>query len=302
MKRIFLAKRSLAMCVAVYCFALLLSPADVKAQCQPFISIDGNNTSAKSVALPIWLRAGQVLGMNAAVPSVSVIEFTENSGALEYSRVVDVTTTSTVPTGKVWKIESIIITPLIGNVLSTATYTTSGTFTIPSCTNYVCIEVWGAGGGGGTCSGCASNSGGAGGGGGGGYGTGCFTVTPGGSLSVSIGAGGTAGNTGGTTNVGGLISATGGGGGSPGVGGVGGAGGTSTAYVQMTGTPGTNGTLSGSGGVSGGAGANGGAGGSGGQSTTAGTAPGGGGGSGATVNGNPVSGKPGGAGQAKISW
>ncbi len=288
--------------VLLLTIALFFLPSIAFTQCQPFISIDGMNTSAKTVALPLWLKAGQVLGMNEAVPSISVIEFTENGTSLEYSRVIPVTTQSTVPEGKVWKVESIVITPLIGSVLSTVTYTASGTFTVPQCTNYICIEAWGAGGGGGSCSGCASNSGGSGGGGGGGYGTGCFTVTPGSTLNITIGQGGGQSAAGGTTSVDNLISATGGAGGSSGIGGAGGAGGTSTAYVRITGETGRQGNTSGSGGSAGGAGANGGAGGTGGQNPAAGTAPGGGGGSGANVNGSIVTGRAGARGQVTISW
>lgn len=288
---------------AVFAFTLLLGGSQkAVSQCQPFISIDGKNTSARTVVLPMWLKEGQVLGMNEAVPSVSVIEFTQNGSALEFSQVLSVTTESSVPQGKVWKIESVVVTPLIGNVLSSVTYTSSGTFVVPTCTNFVCIEAWGAGGGGGTCTGCANNQGGSGGGGGGGYGTGCFTVTPGSTLNVVVGNGGSAGQVGGTTSVDNLISATGGSGGSPGVGGAGGAGGTSSAFVKINGQPGTTGTTSGSGGVSGGAGANGGAGGNGGQNPTVGNAPGGGGGSGANVNGTIVAGRNGARGQVTISW
>lgn len=271
-------------------------------QCNPYIQIDGSSSSPDKLALPMWLHAGQTVDMNEAVSSISLIEFTENPASLEYSQVLSITSAATVPSGKVWKIESIAQVPLTGNILNTLTFTKSGTFTVPTCTNYICIEVWGAGGGGGNCSGCPSNNGGAGGGGGGGYGAGCFTVTPGSSLTVTIGAGGGATIQGGTTDVGGLISSTGGGGGTSGVGGAGGTGGTSTAYIQIPGFNGTDGNTSGQGGSPGGAGANGGAGGTGGCNPGAGTAPGGGGGGGDNCNGTTYSGKAGAAGQAKISW
>jgi len=285
-------------------FLTTLTPVLVSAQCQPYISIDGNNTSASTTALPIWMHEGQTLGMNEAVPSISVIEFTVSGSSLEFSQVLSITSTSTVPAGKVWKIESMVITPLIGNVLNNITYTSSGTFKVPSCTNFICIEVWGAGGGGGNCDGCASNQGGGGGGGGGGYGSGCYTVTPGSTINVTVGTGGSATSTGGTTSVGSLISATGGAGGGSGTSGIGGAGGSSSAYVQITGGKGTNGSASGQGGKAGGNGANGGAGGSGGGSSgpTAGTAPGGGGASGANVNNTTYTGRNGARGEVKISW
>lgn len=95
-------------------------------------------------------------------------------------------------------------------------FTSSGTYTVPASVRSV--EIFCVGGGG---SGASSNDGGlghyCGGGGGGGYTkTGTYTVTPGSSYVVTVGAGGkgvaaAAGNSGGTTSVGTLISAAGGG-------------------------------------------------------------------------------------------
>ncbi len=80
-------------------------------------------------------------------------------------------------------------------------FTVSGSFVIPSGANSITVEVVGAGGSGGIN--------GSGGGGGGGYAMGVYTVTPGTSYAVTIGAGG-AGSSGGTTSFGSLISASGG--------------------------------------------------------------------------------------------
>jgi len=71
------------------------------------------------------------------------------------------------------------------------TFRTVGTnaWTVPAGVTKICIELWGGGGGG-------SNFGG---GGGGGYIKAYFTVTPGSSVSYTIGTGGSGGNTAGTT-------------------------------------------------------------------------------------------------------
>lgn len=98
----------------------------------------------------------------------------------------------------------------------TAAFQASGTLTVPTGVTQIICQVWGAGGGG--ASGSASGAAGSG-GGGGGYAYGTFRVTPGQVIPVTVGTGGasvsgaTNGNTGGTTSIGSLISATGGGGG-----------------------------------------------------------------------------------------
>lgn len=300
--------------VAVLLIAAVIS-TKVCSQCEPIIYVDSKANEVSGLTLPVWLNAGQILSMNGAVNSVSVIEFTENGASLEYSHVLSISSQSTVPAGKVWKIESILKLPLKGNLLNTLTFTSSGSFIVPTCTNYICVEVWGGGGGGGgaystssQCNTCAF----AGGGGGGGYGSGCITVTPGSTIPVTVGAAGARGyngsngSAGGTSSVG-SVSATGGGGGMGATGsgtGAGGSGGTSSAFVNITGGNGVAGIAAGPSG-NGGAGANGGAGGSGNGCNgdgTAGTFIGGGGGGAASGASNPRYGGNGAAGQVKISW
>lgn len=114
----------------------------------------------------------------------------------------------------------------------TQTFTNSGTFTVPAGVTTLTIEVVGGGGDGG------GNGGG--GGGGGGYSSGIFSVTPLSTIPVVIGGSG-----GGTTSVGALITATGGGNGTsvsnPNLGG-GGAGGVgSGGSVNYTGGTGGGG-------------------------------------------------------------
>lgn len=108
-----------------------------------------------------------------------------------------------------------------------ATYNTPGsfTFTVPTGITRLKVYLWGAGGGGG-----GSNAAGAAGSAGanGGYCEGYFLVTPGQSIAVAIGTGGSGGNAatpsngavGGATSFGALCSSTGGGGGGTGFGAV----------------------------------------------------------------------------------
>lgn len=96
------------------------------------------------------------------------------------------------------------------------TFTTSGTFTVPSGVRSIDIFCVGGGGAGGSSSETSQGNPSVSGGGGGGY-TATkkgYAVTPGATFTVTIGAGGTAkkgtGNTGGTTSFGSILSATGG--------------------------------------------------------------------------------------------
>ncbi len=114
-------------------------------------------------------------------------------------------------------------------------FTASGNFLVPPSVTSITVEVVGAGGSG------AGNGGG--GGGGGGYAAGVYAVTPGASIPVTIGVGGS-GSVGGTTSLGSFISATGGANGTtvsnPNIGG-GGAGGTGVNGTIVNRTGGTGG-------------------------------------------------------------
>jgi uncharacterized repeat protein (TIGR01451 family) len=74
-------------------------------------------------------------------------------------------------------------------------YTANDTFTVPSNVTSLTVEAWGAGGGGGKSTAANNNAGG--GGGGGGYARSSLTVTPGSSITVNVGTGGSASNNGG---------------------------------------------------------------------------------------------------------
>jgi hypothetical protein len=159
-------------------------------------------------------------------------------------------------------------------------------FIVPSNITTIAVEVWGGGGGGGGSTYTNQGSG----GGAGGYGKGVFTVTPGDTNAVVVGAGGAGGtggaggaaaSPGGASSFGTLISA---GGGFAGTNaqtfGLGSAGGASTAPINITGGAGQWTTSLG--GNYGGSAGNGGSGGWGdaGSGAGAGQAPGGGGGGG----------------------
>lgn len=105
------------------------------------------------------------------------------------------------------------------------TITTSGNFVVPAGCTSLKIETWGAGGGGGAASATLVAIASGGGGGGGAYNSSAFTVIPGQTYTITIGAGGTAGlsstnggngGSGGATTVSGdagTVTANGGGGG-----------------------------------------------------------------------------------------
>lgn len=277
-------------------------------QCLPFIKVDtfvvsANQTVPLGINLPLWLKAGQTIAPVQMVNEISAIEFTVNGTALEFSQVLTITNSVTVPAGKVWKVEAIMKQYTSGTANS-VTYTVPGTysFKVPGCASYICIEAWSGGGSGGTdaASGCSG-----GGGGGGAYGQQCYTVTPGATYSVVVGAGGNAsyggaGSAGGNSSFGTLMTVTGGTGGAAGCGGTGGTGGSTSATLEMPGQNGNNGYGSGSNGK-GGNGGNGGAGGAGSPNTgTDGTYPGGGGGGGNHYYGSRSG--AGAAGKVIVTW
>jgi hypothetical protein len=148
-------------------------------------------------------------------------------------------------------------------------YTATTTWTKPSNTSYIIVELWGGGGGGGDGDGTTD---GAGGGGGGGYAMKTFTsssLANTTSVYVWVGAGGSVvasatGNRGGTSVFGGFLTSTGGFGGARGANAValGGLGGNGVGGDRIaTGTPGQNSpttAISGNGGAGGGAGGSGG--------------------------------------------
>jgi len=171
---------------------------------------------------------------------------------------------------------SILIGQAVSSQPASQTFNSSGTYIVPS--GYavsVTIQAWGGGGGGGS-----NTSGAKGGGTGGAYASSVITLTAG-SYTVTVGAGGTAGNPGGNSSFTNLVIAEGGGSTTNTSGGSAPSSTGSTGTIVVNGSSGS--AASTDNGGAGGAGANGGgAGGAGGLanngSGNAGTAPGGGGG------------------------
>lgn len=183
------------------------------------------------------------------------------------------------------------------------TFNNNGTYTVPAGVTNVRVQVWGAGGGGGSRS---DSNGAAGGGGGGAYSFSELAVTPGQTLNIVVGSGGSAGNAGGDSQVslGGtaLVLAKGGAGVAENntTGADGGSEAQGIGNQKMNGGKGND---SGTNGGNGGAGANGGNGGNGATNATGanggvGTAPGGGGGGARRAGFFGVQNRTGGAGGA----
>jgi hypothetical protein len=103
---------------------------------------------------------------------------------------------------------------IIGNRI--ATFTSSGSLTVPAGVTTIRVTCTGGGGGGANCASAfppsASSDSSGGGGGAGGTAIGVFSVTPGQVIPITVGAGGAAQATGGTSSIGSLCSASGGGG------------------------------------------------------------------------------------------
>ena len=187
----------------------------------------------------------------------------------------------------------------------------TGTFTVPAGVYRLRYRVWGGGGGSGGCGSAGQTAGGA---GGGGYSEGVASVTPGQTVSCTIGAAGTAGGAGGSGGTGGTtsftagaltVSATGGSGSSNGIGsgGNGAAGGTgSGGQNNLTGAGGCSGSGStgGPGGMGGSAPQGGGGGGGATGTAQSGQTPGGGAGGPGAAGANP--GAVGGAGRIVFEW
>lgn len=127
---------------------------NLSSQCKPMIKIDGKATVVDftdgfGLALPFWLTENQTLAIGSSVNSISVIEFKVNGTTLEFSRVINVTSTAgeTVPQSYVWKIES-VAKQNNSSTYNKATFSKSGSYSwiVPDCAEEICIDLWGAGG------------------------------------------------------------------------------------------------------------------------------------------------------------
>lgn len=252
-------------------FSFLLASILSFCQTSPSLIIDGKAIKFESdISLPYWLDAGKTVSLGANAASVSIIEFTIDSNNLIYNKTIHLTSSSSVPNGKTWKLESIGVgvdanrlngfsTNVVPSIFSSPqTFNYSQVWVVPPGVFSACFEVWGAGGRG--TGGTVGSNKFVSTGGGGGYGYECINVTPGDSINLIISD---------TVKVDKYFYVTSGKNGDVSLA-KGGDGGTSNAKYSINGR---NGTYSASTGVSGGAGANGGFGGSG---STPGSTPGGG--------------------------
>ena len=295
-----------------FLIAFLLYVGLVQAQRTPTLLIDGTPIKFQSdLSLPYWVNAGKSIALSLDAVSVSILEFNVVNNELQFNQAIHLTASSTVPTGKVWKIEAIGLgtnssdLPINGFsnaampsiFTSPVTFTGASTWKVPPGITSICIEAWGKGGSGGNGVYVSTGSKNGGPGGGGAYGYDCITVNPGDELMITIDQTGTTVSNVATSQN--LIFAGAGTNGTSATStndGIPGIGGTSTASFSISG---------GNGGSPGGHGGNGGNGGAGGagqeynSAAVAGSFPGGGGGAGRGAYSGP-NGKAGGNGQVII--
>ena len=159
----------------------------------PTLFVDGTPIAFESdISLPYWLSDGKTVEFGVHVISLSILEFNVVDNELQFNQVIHLTSSGTVPSSKVWKIEALGIGFTTDSVISTngfstsetptiftspVTFTKSATWTVPPSVTRVCIEVWGKGGDGGRGSTSPYLNGGS--GGGGAYGYECFSIIPG---------------------------------------------------------------------------------------------------------------------------
>ncbi|WP_396140784.1 hypothetical protein [Flavobacterium sp.] len=227
--------------------SLLLYVTILTAQNSSTLVIDNISNQFTNISLPYWLKSGQTIDLGTNAKSVSIIEFTVNGIALEFSQVISLTSSQTVPANKVWKIEAIGQTiatnsnPSNSNIPSNNNGISSSnnnslptiyqtpvnfndpgvyTWTVPSGITNICIDIWGSGG----------SSGGGNGGGAGAFGYQCFNVVPLQILTITVG---TEGSLSKVVDSNGINLIEAGGGSSSGI------GGTSSATVNYSGQNGS---------------------------------------------------------------
>lgn len=227
--------------------SLLLYVTIITAQNSSTLVIDNVSNQFTNISLPYWLKSGQTIDLGTNAKSVSIIEFSVNGTALEFSQVISLTSVQTVPQNKVWKIEAIGQTtatnsnPLNSNIPSNyngisslnnnslptiyqspVNFNNPGIYswTVPSGITNICIDTWGGGGSSGTING----------GGAGAFGYQCFNVLPLQTLTITVG---TAGASSKVVDSNGINLIEAGGGSSSGI------GGTSSATVNYSGQNGS---------------------------------------------------------------
>ena len=189
----------------LFFYYLLLLSISALGQNSSELIIDNVSNLFSNISFPYWLKSGQTINIGTNTKTVSVVEFNVDNNSLEFSQVLSINSIQTVPTNKVWKIESVglnntnsnlnlpISSTLVGNSIDSTSIPTlyqspkkfqsDGIYNwkVPPGITSICVEAWGAGGHGfGTSS--SANVG-----GGGGYGYQCLTVIPGTTYEITIG-------------------------------------------------------------------------------------------------------------------
>jgi hypothetical protein len=93
----------------------------VLGQNSPSLLIDSVSPQFSNVSLPYWLKTGQTINIGTNAKSVSILEFTVNGTALEFSQAVALNSSQIVPVNKVWKIEGIGLVELNTSMPSSST-------------------------------------------------------------------------------------------------------------------------------------------------------------------------------------
>ena len=160
----------------------------------PTLKIDGQEYNVSSdISFPLWVSSGKSVALGNSLSMISIIEF-NSSTDLTFSKVINLVSAGTVPSGKTWKIESVCIKNINSGTLSTlpkavktspVITSSNGFFIIPPGVYQIAIEMWGAGGDGfpGSSSPVKYGQGGA----SGGYGYEVFNVNPGDTIFHKLG-------------------------------------------------------------------------------------------------------------------
>jgi len=92
---------------------IMLFASNVKSQNYPSIKIDGKEILVSDNSkFPYWIKTGQTLDLGSNVQLISVLQYAESPAAgggndLLYETVLTITSLQSVPSNKVWKVESV---------------------------------------------------------------------------------------------------------------------------------------------------------------------------------------------------
>jgi len=99
--------------VLMTCFCLLFFTNNINSQNYPSIKIDGDEVLVSDNSkFPYWIKSGQTLEIGSNVKLISVLQYAVSAAIgggnnLLFEDVVIVKNLQTVPSGKVWKVESV---------------------------------------------------------------------------------------------------------------------------------------------------------------------------------------------------